>query len=438
MNFQIGDLKGNAEKIIRSVSDLKEGRIDLIVTSEMALSGYPPKDLLLSPAFIDDLDSELSNIALILKDHPPILIGSIERNTGAGNPLFNSGFLLMNGKVIQSIHKKLLPNYDVFDECRYFESSKKSQIIHFKGKKLGITICEDVWNDDDYQKPGRYEENPLLEIRNEKVDLLINLSSSPFTIGKQKFRETMLSKIASRSRIPILYVNQVGGNDELVFDGSSCAFDNRGELVSRAKAFKEDILIVDLPDSETNRIEEELDFDEKVFSALVLGTRDYIKKCGFNSAVIGLSGGIDSSLTAVIAKEALGADNLKGVIMPSPYSSQSSKTDALILAENLGIETLEIPISGIMDSFDDALSPAFKDLSKDLTEENIQARIRGNLLMAMSNKFGSILLTTGNKSELAVGYCTIYGDMSGGLAVISDLPKTLVCRLSSWINQTMG
>jgi len=434
-NYQVGDIKGNAEKIIKAVKGLNDKDIDLIITSEMALTGYPPRDLLLSNSFIEIAEDTLLELATKLKKYPPILIGTIERNvSNIGNTLFNSAFLIAKGKIESAVQKKLLPFYDVFDENRYFESSSGQQIIQFKGMRLGVTICEDIWNDDVIYENKKYMINPLDDLR-QKVDILINLSSSPFAIGKQAFRETMLSKIAIRMKTPVLFVNQVGGNDELIFDGNSSFFNEKGNLKSRAKGFCEDLLIADLNDTNETQIKPEFEREEKILKALVLGLKDYIKKCGFKKALIGLSGGIDSSLTAFIAKEAIGSENILGVLMPSPYSSEGSVKDAMELAENLIIKTSTIPIKDIMQSFENSLKPIFNELPEDQTEENIQARIRGNILMAISNKFNSILLTTGNKSELAVGYCTIYGDMSGGLAVISDLPKTVVYKVSKWINK---
>ena len=439
LNFHVGDLAGNAAKIIDAVQEQADQNIDLFVTSELALLGYPPKDLLLNQDLVRRSQETLAALAQTLKNDAPILVGNVEFNrTGRGKPLFNSCFLLEAGNILRSFHKKLLPNYDVFDEVRYFESSDEEQVLEFKGKRIGITICEDIWNDRVTEQSPLYRENPVESLRQENVDLLINLSSSPFAIRKQSIRENMLSGIAVAGKIPVIYVNQIGGNDDLVFDGRSCAFDEQGQLIARAKAFAEDSLIVDLQDPQSGRKEESLSEEEEIWNTLVLGTRDYLTKCGFHKAVLGLSGGIDSALTAVIAAEAIGAENVTGVLMPSPYSSQGSIDDSLKLAELSGIKTHRIPIAPMMEAFDKALAPVFEGYEADTTEENIQARIRGNLLMAMSNKHGALLLTTGNKSELSVGYCTIYGDMSGGLAVISDLPKMLVYRLCTWVNKAKG
>ena len=344
----------------------------------------------------------------------------------------------------RTFRKTLLPTYDVFDEDRYFEPASEPQILQLAGTVFGISICEDIWNDRDFWKRRRYHTDPVEELVANGAEAIINLSASPFTVGKQAHREAMLSSLARKYQVPFLYVNQVGGNDDLVFDGRSCFFDSSGSLIARGQGFEEDLVIADLaaPDparAAAGRIAKD-DFtpESEIWRALVMGTRDYVHKCGFSSVLLGLSGGIDSGLVAAIAARALGPENVLCVLMPSPYTSQESLEDALLLAHNLGVKTITISITEIMQSYDAELACAFRGLPKDVTEENIQARIRGNLLMALSNKYGSILLTTGNKSELAVGYCTIYGDMSGGLAVISDVPKTFVYRLAEWLNSTSG
>jgi NAD+ synthase/NAD+ synthase (glutamine-hydrolysing) len=355
-----------------------------------------------------------------------------------GRPLFNSAALLRGGRIERTFHKTLLPTYDVFDEDRYFEPASKPQILDLCGSRLGISICEDIWNDRDFLKRRRYHTDPIEELVKAGAQVIINLSASPFTAGKQLHREAMMSCMAHKYRVPFIYVNQVGGNDDLVFDGRSCAFDPDGRLIARGKAFQDDLVTVDLDTMIGLIAEDDFTPESEIWRALVLGTRDYVRKCGFREVVLGLSGGVDSALTAAIASEALGSKKVLGVLMPSPYSSKGSIEDSKRLANNLGIRTLTIPISDVMESFEEVLRPAFSGLERDVTEENIQARIRGNLLMALSNKFGSVLLTTGNKSELAVGYCTIYGDMSGGLAVISDVPKTVVYRIAKWLNSTRG
>ncbi len=436
LNPTVGDLQGNADLIAKSV---RQADADLVVTSELSLLGYPPRDLLLHEDFISECWKVARLLAADLADDPPVLVGLAEPNPGdVGRPLFNSVALLRTGKVERTFQKTLLPTYDVFDEDRYFEPASKPQILDLCGSRLGISICEDIWNDRDFLKRRRYHIDPIEELAKAGAQAIINLSASPFTAGKQLHREAIMSCMAHKYRVPFIYVNQVGGNDDLVFDGRSCAFDSEGQLIARGKAFQDDLVTVDLDTMTSTIAEDDFTKESEIWRALVLGTRDYVLKCGFREVILGLSGGVDSALTAAIASEALGSKKVLGVIMPSPYSSKGSIEDSKRLANNLGIRTLTIPISDIMESFEEVLRPAFSGLEPDVTEENIQARIRGNLLMALSNKFRSVLLTTGNKSELAVGYCTIYGDMSGGLAVISDVPKTVVYRIAKWLNSTRG
>ena len=433
LNPTVGDLKGNCDLIARAVH--QAGNVDLAVTSELALLGYPPRDLLLNADFVEHSWDILRQLAMDLKGSSPVLVGLAEPNPGeVGRPLYNSAALLRNGQVERTFHKTLLPTYDVFDEDRYFEPACMPQILDIGNMKLGISICEDIWNDRDLWKRRRYHTDPIEELVKAGARAVINLSASPFTVGKQAHREAMLSSIAQKYEVPFLYVNQVGGNDELIFDGRSCFFDGRGRLVARARGFEEDLMVADLESLAGTIAEDDFTPEAEVWRALVLGTRDYVHKCGFAGVLLGLSGGIDSSLVAAVAAEAFGPENVLGVLMPSPYSSLGSIKDAERLAQNLGIKTITITITDIMASFDTHLEEAFRGRERDVTEENIQARIRGNLLMALSNKYGSVLLTTGNKSELAVGYCTIYGDMSGGLSVISDVPKTMVYRLARRLN----
>jgi len=433
LNPTVGDLQGNSDLIASAARRAVDA--DLAVTSELALLGYPPRDLLLNADFVERSWSALRFLAQELADLTPLLVGLAEPNPGeAGRPLFNSAALLRGGRVERTFKKTLLPTYDVFDEDRYFEPAAESQILELQDAILGISICEDIWNDRDFWKRRRYHTDPVQELVAAGAQAVINLSASPFTAGKQKHREAMLSGLAKKYRVPFFYVNQVGGNDDLVFDGRSCVFDGEGRLVARARGFEPDLIIADPACGKAAIAEDDFTPESEIWRALVLGTRDYVHKCGFSRVLLGLSGGIDSSLVAAIAVSALGPENVLGVLMSSPYTRMTSIVDACALAQNLGIKTITLSITDIMKSFDRGLAKPFLGQPKDVTEENIQARIRGNLLMALSNKFGLVLLTTGNKSELAVGYCTIYGDMSGGLAVISDVPKTAVYRIAKWLN----
>ncbi len=433
LNPIVGDLQGNAA-LIASAARRAKGA-DLAVTSELALLGYPPRDLLLNADFVERSWAVLRHLAEELADLSPLLVGLAEPNPGeVGRPLFNSAALLRSGRVERTFKKTLLPTYDVFDEDRYFEPAAEPQILELGKEVLGISICEDIWNDRDFWKRRRYHTDPVQELVAAGANAIINLSASPFTAGKQKHREAMLSGLAKKYRVPFFYINQVGGNDDLVFDGRSCVFDKEGRLVARAQGFEPDLIIADPACGEAAIAEDDFTPESEIWRALVLGTRDYVHKCGFSGVLLGLSGGIDSSLVAAIAAYALGPENVLGVLMSSPYTRMTSIVDACALAQNLGIKTIAMNISDIMKSFDRGLAKPFQGQPKDVTEENIQARIRGNLLMALSNKFRLVLLTTGNKSELAVGYCTIYGDMSGGLAVISDVPKTAVYRIAKWLN----
>jgi NAD+ synthase (glutamine-hydrolysing) len=409
---------------------------DLMVTPELALMGYLPRDLLMNQGFVRRGCAQLASIARELKDAPPMLVGVATPNpSDVGRPLFNSAVLLKDGAVGQAFHKSLLPTYDVFDEDRYFEPFQGLQILELNGRRLGISICEDVWNDRDFWKRRRYHQDPIEALAKAGAQAIVNLSASPFTVGKQELREKMLGHMARKYGLPLAFVNQVGANDDLIFDGHSSAFDAQGRMFARASGFEESALLVDL-DAGTGAISEE-DFapEAEIWNALVLGVRDYARKTRFRKVLLGLSGGIDSALTAAIAADAMGPENVMGVMMPSCYSSAGSVDDSVELARNLGIQVMTLPIVEIMKDYDRVLANAFSGLKPDVTEENIQSRIRGNLLMALSNKFGSLLLTTGNKSELSVGYCTLYGDMNGGLAVIADLPKMMVYRVSRWRNQ---
>jgi NAD+ synthase/NAD+ synthase (glutamine-hydrolysing) len=449
INPVVGDLSGNAVRIAQAVRRAGEAGALLCITSELALTGYPPRDLLLTPAFVDKAREELDRLARILENGPAVLVGTATwSGQMIGRPLMNCAALLAKGVVGALFPKNLLPTYDVFDEDRYFHPGSCPGFLEIGGKRIGVTVCEDIWNDKDFWHVRRYAQDPVERLAEEGLDAIVNLSASPFILGKQAMRERMLGNTAVKYGLPILYCNQVGGNDDLIFDGRSTVIDASGRLVARARAFEEDMLVVDLdrliegaakaPSGAADVLPQvaEDDFGEEseAWRALVLGVKDYAGKCGFKGALLGLSGGIDSALTAALAAEALGHENVLGVLMPSPYSSQGSLDDSQELARRLNITTRTIPIAGVMAGFEAALAGSFAGRSPDVTEENIQSRIRGNLLMAMSNKFGMLLLTTGNKSELAVGYCTIYGDMSGGLAVISDVPKTMVYRLADFLN----
>ena len=352
-----------------------------------------------------------------------------------GRPLYNSAVLLRDGEVGQAFHKSLLPTYDVFDEDRYFEPYKGTQILELNGVRLGISICEDVWNDRDFWKRRRYHEDPIEAMAKAGAQAIVNLSASPFTVGKQILREEMLGHMARKYGLPVAIANQVGANDDLIFDGRSGVFDAQGKLFARAKGFEEDVLTVDLLAGRGEIAADDFLPEAEIWNALVLGVRDYARKTRFRKVLLGLSGGIDSALTAAIAADAMGPENVLGVMMPSRYSSQGSVDDSVELARNLGIQTMLLPIADIVKTYDGVLADAFAGMNPDVTEENIQSRIRGNLLMALSNKYGSLLLTTGNKSEMSVGYCTLYGDMNGGLAVIADLPKMMVYRVSRWRNR---
>jgi NAD+ synthase (glutamine-hydrolysing) len=440
INPTAGDIAGNAALIIRGARQVQDEGADLIVTPELALMGYLPRDLLMNQGFVRRSCEALREIASELASAPPLLVGVATPNpSDMGRPLFNSAVVLQNGEVGAAFHKTLLPTYDVFDEDRYFEPAGGPQILELNGWRLGISICEDVWNDRDFWQRRRYHQDPIEMLAESGAQAIVNLSSSPFIAGKQVLRERMLSHMAQKYRLPVAYVNQVGGNDDLIFDGRSCAFDGQGRMLARAKGFREDVLLVDLglgDQSQGTVAEDDFETEAEIWNALVLGVRDYVSKTRFSKVLLGLSGGIDSALTAAIAAEAVGPDNVLGVLMPSRYSSGGSVEDSVALARNLGIRTLTLPITDIMQTYDGVLGEAFRGRPSDVTEENIQSRIRGNLLMALSNKFGSLLLTTGNKSEISVGYCTLYGDMNGGLAVIADLPKMMVYRVSRWRNRS--
>jgi NAD+ synthase (glutamine-hydrolysing) len=433
INPTVGDLSGNARLIADALREAGARGADLAVTPELALVGYLPRDLLLDPNFVACSWEMLGRLARDSADLPPVLVGLPEPNpSDEGRPLFNSAALLRNGDVDQRFRKALLPTYDVFDEDRYFEPFHGPQVLELGSARVGISICEDIWNDRDFWKRRRYHHDPIVELVRAGAHAIVNLSASPFTAGKHAKREAMLGSMAQKYSVPIAYVNQYGGNDDLVFDGRSCAFGADGASIARGRSFDADVVMCDVVGGRPIGPPDDLDVESEIWRALVLGTRDYARKCGFASAVIGLSGGIDSALTAAIAAEALGADRLLGVLMPSPFSSDGS------LVSNLGIETMTLPIESAMKAYEATLREPFSSGGSEVAFENIQARIRGTLLMALSNQRGALLLTTGNKSELSVGYCTLYGDMNGGLAVIADVPKTMVYRVARWRNQSAG
>ncbi|MBU0674094.1 MAG: NAD+ synthase [Proteobacteria bacterium] len=441
INPFIGDFTGNCERIRSWAKNAAHQGCDLVIFPELAISGYPPQDLLERPSFIEDQEKALHSLINQIKGIG-VIVGAITRHTtNPGKALHNSAIVFEDGQVLASCHKRLLPSYDVFDESRYFEPGGPGKPLHYKGLTLLITICEDIWNDKDISDRQLYPVDPVIELLeplNGTADLLINLSASPYRLGKQVIKNRIFTTISRKYSLPILYINQVGGQDSLLFDGRSLAVDRQGGLVHMAAAFQEDLLMIDTETlTGTKRLPEHFaptDEIDDIFQALVMGTRDYVTKCGFQTGVIGLSGGIDSALTAAIACEALGPSNITGIALPSPYSSEESLDDARQLALNLGIRFEVIPIDELFQLFRQTLHPMLGDLHNNLTDQNIQARIRGNLLMAVSNRLGCMLLTTGNKSEMAVGYCTLYGDMSGGLAVISDVPKQMVYALAHHVN----
>ena len=435
INPIIGDIKGNSLKIIDRINTARESGVDLAIFSELTVSGYPPRDLLHKPKFIQDNVIAIENIASHCRDITA-LVGYVSVHTGdTGKELHNSAGLLRDGMLSQTYFKRLLPTYDVFDEARYFHAGRKCQIVEFGGHKMGLSICEDIWRTSEYCDKPLYDCDPFADLAEAGADMIINMSSSPFVNGKHHFRRKLFGSQCQKYNLPLFYVNQVGGNDELIFDGASCVFDKNGQLISQARSFEEDILIIDTDDTLNARVERVPEGIESVNDALVLGLRDYVNKCKFESVVLGLSGGIDSAVTAALAVEALGKSRVFGVALPSRYSSDHSLKDAEDLANNLGIDFQIVEIERAHKAMEDTMANLFSGTSSGIAEENIQARIRGNILMAMSNKFGHLLLTTGNKSELAVGYCTMYGDMCGGLAVISDVPKMMVYDLANYINR---
>jgi NAD+ synthase (glutamine-hydrolysing) len=433
-NPTVGDFAGNSARMLELAAEAKSRGAHLAVFSELGLCGYPPQDLVERPGFLARNESALKELAARVP--LPCVVGYVGRGQReAGKRAANCAALLADGQIVFEQRKMLLPTYDVFDESRYFQPATSQSNVAICNQEVGITICEDCWNDKDYWKQRLYERDPVAELVSKGTTVLLNISASPYNLDKRALRMDMLQALARHHRVPIVYVNQVGGNDSLVFDGSSMAVNADGTLVALARSFEEDLVLFDALAGTGEIHAEPTEELEAAYEALVSGTRDYVRKCGFRKVVIGLSGGVDSALVAAIATAAVGPDNVLGVSMPSPYSSEGSRRDAELLAKNLGIPLMILPITEVFESYRKALCPAFHGTKEDVTEENIQARIRGNFLMAISNKFGHLVLSTGNKSELAVGYCTLYGDMAGGLAVISDVPKVMVYELARLINR---
>ena len=434
INTTVGDIAGNEARIRAAYERGAAEGVDIVVTPELAIAGYPPRDLLLRQGFIPQNLEALNRLAAAT-GRTALLVGYVDQNhTRPGREAVNAAALLQHGKIVASRSKTLLPTYDVFDEDRYFEPATQNAPVKLNGVLVGITICEDIWNDEDFWHERRYPRNPAMELVEAGAQLLFNISASPWHLGKNQTRRRMLSSLASKSKCPLIYCNLAGGNDELIFDGGSLVFNEQGEPAASGRLFAEDWLVVDT--QQMKPVEPvSMQDEEALYHALVLGVRDYLHKCGFKKAVLGLSGGIDSALVACLAAEALGHENVHGISLPSQFSSEGSLKDARDLAANLGIRYDVVPIQPGFATLKETMHPLFAGLPEDTAEENIQARLRGVILMAMTNKFGSMLLTTGNKSEMAVGYCTLYGDMCGGLAVISDVPKVMVYRLSKWINR---
>jgi NAD+ synthase (glutamine-hydrolysing) len=433
-NPTIGDFEGNSARILELARQAQARGADLAVFSELCVCGYPPQDVIERPAFTERSQKELVRLAQAVPI--PSLVGYVGKaQDDTGKPVANCAAVIADGKILFEQRKMLLPTYDVFDETRYFQPAHTQYVFPLEQEQLGITICEDCWNDKNFWPERLYKRDPVEELMTKGTTLLLNISSSPYTIDKRGLRLDMLRAIAVKNRVPIVYVNQVGGNDSLIFDGSSVAITPDGIVAAQAKSFEEDLVLFDTATGSGDVRPQPKEELEAAYQALVLGTRDYVLKCGFRRVVVGLSGGIDSALVATIAKDALGAGNVLGVNMPGPYSSEGSLRDARCLAKSLDIEFLVLPITETFEAYRKTLAPTFGGMAEDATEENIQARIRGNLLMALSNKFGSLVLSTGNKSEMAVGYCTLYGDMAGGLAIISDVPKTMVYELAAFANR---
>ena len=434
INPTVGDFAANSAAILAAYSSLVKSGAEVVLTPELALPGYPPLDLLFKSRFVPQnlaaLDALHAQIGEV-----PLLVGCVDVNTGPGRPFRNAAAILERGKPIRKISKSLLPTYDVFDEARYFQPAEKNEPVEIAGIRCGVTICEDIWSREYLPRP-LYDCDPLASLAAQGAKVILNLSASPFEVGKPRRRFEMLAARARTHRVAIAYCNTVGGNDQLIFDGNSFAISETGECLAQLAPFRTESALAEFKIQNSKfKIPSFQCAEEELFDALVLGTRDYFAKCGFKSAVLGLSGGIDSAVTAVIGAAALGAENVLGVTMPTRYSSEGSVGDSLQLAAALGIRCLTIPIEKSFTAFKEQMTPFFEEKPEDVTEENMQPRLRGMTLMALSNKFGHLLLTTGNKSELAVGYCTLYGDMCGGLALISDVPKMMIYQLARWLNR---
>lgn len=435
LNSTIGDYNANRTQLVAAYAQACAAGAEFVIAPELFLCGYPPRDLLLREDFVTANLQALEQTAAAIGT-VPLCVGFVDFNRNRpGRPLFNSAAVLQEGKVVWRQAKSLLPTYDVFDEDRYFEPAKETEPFVFRGRKLGITICEDIWNDADFWPERLYRRDPVRELIAQGAELIVNISASPWFAGKERTRVAMLQRVARDERVPLVQVNLVGANDELIFDGNSVALNREGAVVAQGKAFGEDVLVVDLEAAPAVSPAAARAPEENLFAALSLGIRDYVRKCGFNSVVLGLSGGIDSAITAVLAVDALGADKVLGVSMPARYSSAGSLSDAATLAKNLGIRYEVLPIENSFKALESQLAGVFAGTKPNEAEENIQSRLRGVTLMALSNKFGALVLTTGNKSEMAVGYCTLYGDMCGALAVIADVFKTDIYKLSHWVNR---
>jgi len=435
----VGDVEGNTKLLLDAVRRAKSESVDLLVTPELCVLGYPPKDIVLRRDLVQANVVAVERIASACDTLTALVGFAMPDPSGEGKGLLNAVAVCRNGRVEATYAKMLLPTYDVFDETRYFSAGRGPCVVDVPTKggvmSVGVTVCEDLWNNRQFEGRRVYGVDPIVETVEAGARLIVNLSASPYRAGVQEGREALFASQARELHVPLVYANQVAGNDDLLFDGASLVLNAKGCVLARAKAFEEDFLVVDL-NATSNRIETYPDRIAGIRAGLLLGIRDYVRKCGFTDVVVGLSGGIDSALTAALAVEALGSDRVHGVAMPSRYSSGHSVEDAHELAKNLGMQILEIGVQEVHAAYEASLSPHFSDKTPGVAEENIQARIRGTLLMALSNKFGWLLLTTGNKSELAVGYCTLYGDMCGGLAVLSDVPKTVVYELACQINTT--